>query len=148
MNSDRRIKRKKRIKVALIIIGVLVLVLCIGGKIGWSMLEKEHVEAANLPLNNIDFNKLEDGVYIAIYEGGIYKWRANKVQVTIKNGKIQQIELISTADSALELSKIEELYQRVIDEQSLQVDTISGATLTSKGYLQGVENALKKAYNE
>jgi uncharacterized protein with FMN-binding domain len=37
------------------------------------------------------------------------------------------------------------LYERVIQSQSLQVDTISGATLTSKAYLQCVENALLQA---
>jgi major membrane immunogen (membrane-anchored lipoprotein) len=31
---------------------------------------------------------------------------------------------------------------RVIREQSLQVDTISGATLTSKAFLKAIENAL------
>jgi uncharacterized protein with FMN-binding domain len=36
----------------------------------------------------------------------------------------------------------------VIDAQSLQVDTISGATLTSKAYLKAVENALLKAQRE
>lgn len=39
----------------------------------------------------------------------------------------------------------DELFARVIRAQSLQVDTISGATLTSKAYLKGVENALNKA---
>jgi uncharacterized protein with FMN-binding domain len=40
------------------------------------------------------------------------------------------------------------LYDRVIAAQSLQVDTISGATLTSKGWLQCVENALVQAQGE
>jgi uncharacterized protein with FMN-binding domain len=37
------------------------------------------------------------------------------------------------------------LYDRVVQAQSLQVDTISGATLTSKAWLQAVENALLQA---
>ena len=39
----------------------------------------------------------------------------------------------------------QELYNRVIAAQSLQVDTVSGATLTGKAYLQCVENALLPA---
>ncbi len=39
------------------------------------------------------------------------------------------------------------LNDRVIESQSLQVDTISGATLSSKAYLQAVENALLTAQN-
>jgi len=37
------------------------------------------------------------------------------------------------------------LYDRVVQAQSLQVDTISGSTLTSKAYLKAVEDALNKA---
>jgi uncharacterized protein with FMN-binding domain len=40
------------------------------------------------------------------------------------------------------------LYDRVIESQSLQVDTISGATLTCKARLKAVENALIKAQKE
>jgi len=42
----------------------------------------------------------------------------------------------------------ETLYDRVIAGQSLHVDTVSGATLTSKAYLQAVENALVQAQRE
>ncbi len=40
---------------------------------------------------------------------------------------------------------IEDLNNSVIKEQSLQVDVISGATLTSNAYLKAMENALKQA---
>ena len=148
MNTDRRIKMKKRFKVALIIFGILVLVLSIGGKVGWSKLEKEHNEAANLQLNNIDFSKLKDGTYVAEYDGGMFGWRSNKVRVIVENGSVVGIELLETVDDAPTQAQKDELFQRVIDEQSLQVDAISGATLTSDGYLQGVENALMKALDE
>jgi uncharacterized protein with FMN-binding domain len=36
----------------------------------------------------------------------------------------------------------------VIQAQSLQVDTINSATLTSKAYLQAIENALVQAQHE
>jgi uncharacterized protein with FMN-binding domain len=39
------------------------------------------------------------------------------------------------------------LYDRVIESQSLQADTVSGATLTSNSYLQAIENALVNAQN-
>ena len=37
---------------------------------------------------------------------------------------------------------------RAVEAQSLQVDTISGATLTSKAHLQCVGNALQQAQHE
>ncbi|WP_368487958.1 FMN-binding protein [Clostridium sp. BJN0013] len=43
---------------------------------------------------------------------------------------------------------MEDLFQKVIELQSLQVDIISGATLTSKAHLKALENALKQELKE
>lgn len=40
---------------------------------------------------------------------------------------------------------IGDLFRHVIESQSLQVDVISGATLTSKAHLKALENALEQA---
>ncbi len=99
-----------------ILAGVVLLGVGITGKILWSKLQKEHLEARSLPRDKVDFSRLQDGVYEGSYAGGMYRWRANSVKVTVDAG--------------------------VIEDQTLQVDTVSGATLTSKAYLQSVENAL------
>ena len=139
-------KRKGKSKMlGWIIALIIVAALGIGGAIGWSYLSKEHNEAKNLPLNAVNFSKLNDGTYIGEYEGGMYKWRANKVQVTVTSGKVSDIKLLSSSDPGAKNTGQAPLYDRVIEAQSLQVDTISGATLTSKAYLQAVENALKQA---
>jgi uncharacterized protein with FMN-binding domain len=117
----------------------------IAGKIGWSNLSKEHREARNLPLNAVDFSRLNDGVYHGAYEGGMYKWRANECEVTVNSGKVAGIQLVNSKDPGEKNTQHQELYNRVIQAQSLQVDTISGATLTSKAYLKAVENALVQA---
>lgn len=129
----------------LIVLIIIVAVLGIGGAIGWSYLSREHNEARNISLEGADFNNLKDGVYIGEYEGGMYKWRANEVQVTVSSGKVTDIEQINSSDPGKENTNQSLLYDRVIKDQSLQVDTISGATLTSKAYLKAVENALIKA---
>ncbi len=36
------------------------------------------------------------------------------------------------------------LFSRVIEAQSLQVDTVSHATITSKAFLKSIENALTR----
>jgi hypothetical protein len=79
---------------------------------------------------------------------GLYKWRANECQVTVSSGKVTDIQLIGSSDPGGKNTQHEALYDRVIQAQSLQVDTISGATLTSKAYLQCVENALIQAQHE
>ena len=128
-----------------IIVLIIITVLSVGGAIGWWFLSKEHNEAKNLPINAVDFSELNDGTYIGEYGGGMYKWRANKVQVIVTSGKVKDIRQLSSSDPGAKNTGQASLYDRVIEAQSLQVDTISGATLTSKAYLKAVENALVKA---
>jgi uncharacterized protein with FMN-binding domain len=124
---------------------VVVAGLATAGGVGWSRLMKEHQEARSLPLNAVDFSRLNDGTYHGTYEGGMYKWRANECDVTVANGKVAGIQLVGSKDPGSKNTQHEVLYDRVVQVQSLQVDTISGATLTSKAWLQAVENALLQA---
>lgn len=135
-------KRKGRRKGCIIVPVVLVATAAAAGGIGWSMLEKEHREARGLPLNAVDFSRLTDGAYHGSYAGGMYRWRANECDVTVASGRVTDIQLASSQDPGTQNTDGGMLYDRVIKAQSLQVDTISGATLTSKGWLQCVENAL------
>ena len=123
----------------------VVAVLGVAGGIGWSKLSKEHREARSLPLNAVDFSTLNDGTYHGAFAGGMYRWRANECQVTVSSGKVTDIQLTGSGDPGGKNTQHKALYDRVIQAQSLQVDTISGATLTSKAYLQAVENALVQA---
>jgi uncharacterized protein with FMN-binding domain len=126
----------------------VVAVLGVAGGIGWSRLQKEHQEAKSLPLNAVDFGKLKDGTYHGAYAGGMYRWRANECDVTVTDGRVTGIQLAGSKDPGGKNTQHETLYDRVIQAQSLQVDTISSATLTSKAYLQAVENALLQAQRE
>jgi uncharacterized protein with FMN-binding domain len=139
-------KGKSKAKGCAIVLLIILVVLAVGGAIGWSLLAREHREARSLPLNAADFDRLkDDGVYHGVYEGGMYGWRYNECDVTVTNGRVTAIQLVATQDSGAENANCQMLYDRVIQAQSLQVDTISGATLTSKGWLQCVENALLQA---
>jgi len=142
-------KRRRRVIGCAIGLLVFLVLLTIAGAIACTMLSREHREAAALPLDAVDFDKLKnDGVYHGAYEGGMYGWRANECDVTVLNGRVTAIRLATSKDPGRENAQPEMLYDRVIEAQSLQVDTISGATLTSKGWLQCVENALLQAQRE
>ena len=137
-------KRKGKFKMVLTVIAVLVVLLGLGMGGGMLYTAEEHKEAKNLPIAAIDFKNLNDGMYIGEYEGGMKKWRTNKVQVTVSSGKVTDIKILEHKEKqSPEFTG--KLYDRVIEAQSLQVDTISGATLTSKACLKSVENALIKA---
>lgn len=141
-------KKGGRGRGCLIALLIILVLLAVGGGIGWSFVTKEHREAANIPLNAVDFERLNDGTYHGTYAGGMYEWRVNECDVTVANGKVTDIQLVSSIDPAAENTNAEMLYERVIDAQSLQVDTISGSTLTSKAYLKAVENALVQAQRD
>lgn len=138
-------KRKRKGSGCLIGFFGLLVLFAIGGGIGWTLLSKEHREAASLSLDAVDFNRLDDGTYHGVYAGGMYRWRANECDVTVTNGKVTGIQLVDSTDPGDENTDAEMLYDRVIEEQTLLVDTISGATLTSKAYLKSIENALLQA---
>jgi uncharacterized protein with FMN-binding domain len=71
----------------------------------------------------------------------MYKWRESEVRVTVSSGKVTTIELVKNKEKQPP-QFTDKLFNRVREAQSLHVDAISGATLTSKAYLQAVENAL------
>lgn len=125
------------------LIGVIVLVVLVAGGAGGALLftAGERREAKNLPIRALDFKQIKNGTYVGEYEGGMYKWRANKVQVTVTSSKVTDIKVLEQAEKK-PAEFTDELFGRVIREQSLQVDTISGATLTSKAFLKAIENAL------
>jgi uncharacterized protein with FMN-binding domain len=134
-------KRKGKLRMIIIIV-VIVIAVFLGGAI--VLTSGERREGKNLPIAVIDFTKLNDGTYIGEYEGGMKKLRTNKVQVTVSSGKVTEIKILEHKENQ-KPEFTDKLYGRVIEEQSLQVDTVSGATITSKAYLKSVEDALMKA---
>lgn len=135
---------KKNKKVYLRIIGVIMLVLIILLMFGWSMIKKEHNHMHSLEIESIDFKRLNDGEYYGYYEGGVYGWRENTVMVDIDSGKLVGIKVVDASEKYAK-DLLMNLFGRIIDAQSLDVDTVSGATLTSKGLLKSIQHALKEA---
>ncbi|MDY2627861.1 MAG: FMN-binding protein [Lachnospiraceae bacterium] len=68
------------------------------------------------------------------------------VAVTVESGKITHVEILSakSEDSAY-LKMAEELTDHIVEEQNTEIDTISGATYSSRGILGAASDALSKA---
>ena len=77
MNEKVKQKGKSKVKGCVLVLLIILVLLAVGGGIGWTFISKEHREAASLPLNAVDFDKLNDGTYHGMYAGGMYRWRAN-----------------------------------------------------------------------
>ncbi|MGL4652085.1 FMN-binding protein [Cetobacterium sp.] len=68
-----------------------------------------------------------------------------KVAVTMDGDKIVAIEVKENSDTpGIANPAIEELTKKVIEAQSSQIDTVAGATYTSEGFLEAVNNATGK----
>lgn len=59
--------------------------------------------------------------------------------------KIKRVDVLSSGDDESYLNEAKNLIPTIIEKQSLNVDSISGATFSSKGIISAVENALKNA---
>lgn len=69
-----------------------------------------------------------------------------KVVVTIKESSMKKIEIVEAKgeDSAY-LDNAKKIMDTMIDNQTSEVDVASGATYSSKGIIEAVQNALKEA---
>ena len=88
-----------------------------------------------------------DGTYTgAAYSNEFGSWT---VTVTITDGQITDVTASTTAQDhhsqGINTQAVPRLRTQVLSAQSAQVDTISGATLTSHSYLSSLQSALDEA---
>lgn len=85
----------------------------------------------------------KDGTYTGVGNG----FRPDlQVSVTVKSGKIASIEMLSNNETPRFFERASQtVSQEIIDAQSTNVDAVSGATMSSNGIMEAVQNALAKA---
>ncbi len=122
---------KTVIKILVVIIIIILLV--------FFYLTRGLQEGQGIEVNNLDLSYLEDdGFYTGSFKFG--RW-SNEAKVTLENNKIIDIEF--TDDVAFSKDEVrKEIIKRIINQQKLPVDVVSGATVTSKAYMKSVEDAL------
>ena len=86
------------------------------------------------------------------YKDGTYTGEADgfggtiQVEVKIEKSKISEINVISAEkEDGAYLSMAKDIIPKIIDAQSADIDTISGATFSSTGIKNASEQALEKA---
>ena len=89
-----------------------------------------------------DPSAYKDGTY---YGTGSGFGGTLKVKVEISGGKITSIQIMENQDGSEYISKASALINTIIQNQSTNVDTVSGATYSSVGIIQAVRNALSQA---
>lgn len=126
-------------KKAFLIIFIVLAVLIAAGIGGVTYLKKDMQVVEDLHIGQINLLTIEDGTYIGSYEQGRF---TNTVEVVVFNHEITSIKVIDTV--TFEKADVTEmLINRVVEEQSLEIDNIAGASLSVNAYLKAIENALK-----
>ena len=92
--------------------------------------------------SKINDAKLKDGQYTGIAQG--FNGPIT-VKVTITNGLISGVEIISHSDDAPYFAKAMAVVSRILGKPGKEVDTVSTATYSSRGIINAVNNALSKA---
>ena len=87
-------------------------------------------------------SKFRDGTYTGTsrgYNGPI------KVSVTIRNGKIASVSILNHHEDYPYFGWAKRVLNRIIGTDSANVNTVSGATYSSRGIINAINNALSKA---
>lgn len=82
-----------------------------------------------------------------VFEGtGNGKHGDIKVEVTMKDNHIEDIKVLNHGENKVLAEPVyEELEQTIINQNSTEVDVVTGSTATSEGYLEAVNDAIKKS---
>jgi uncharacterized protein with FMN-binding domain len=123
-------KRKK----ALLIVGIVFIAL-IGIMVIVSLSGMGYVR--KMTVNPVDLSKIADGTYPGSFRRGRFFY---SVEVAVKDHRIQAAK--STGSRQAMNAVIEQILERIVQRQSVSVDTVSGASLTTKAVSKAVENAL------
>ena len=114
---------------------------------------KEQETAARQKLAEQSVDAAKEGTIIdGAYKDGTYTGEAQgyggtvKMEVTIEHGQITDCTVLSAEkEDTAYFDAAQGVIDEVLDEQTAEVDTVSGATFSSRGILGAVEDALEQA---
>ena len=130
--------RMSKKKVVLLVIMLLLLIGLVWGIIYLKSVSDYKQAVKETTFEEINISDISDGVYIGEYDVDfIYA----KVEVTVQNGEITNINILEHRNERGKAA--EAITNKIVDEQKIDVDAISGATNSSTVIKKAVENALK-----
>lgn len=132
-----RISKKKTVLFAMML---LLLIGLVWGIIYLKSVADYKQAVKETTFGEINISDISDGVYIGEYDVNfIYA----KLDVTVQNGEITNINILEHRHERGKAA--EAITSKIVDEQRIDVDAISGATNSSTVIKKAVENALKNA---
>ncbi len=128
---------KKKTKRILLILAAVAMLIFIGMKVFIYMTEQSLGQLKTLEISEIDLAMIEDGEYIGAYSAFPI---AVETLVTVRGHRIESIEILKHDNG--QGTPAEAITADIIKAQSLQVDSVTGATYSSIVILKSVEKAL------
>lgn len=109
--------------------------------------EIAEVEAYNASVLQAQAEQTQSGYRDGTYEGSAFGFGdVIRVSVTIRDGKMTDIAVLdASGEDKPYYKQALPLLDEMLEIQSAEVDTVSGATLTAEGLIGAVEDALGKA---
>ncbi len=117
----------------------LLFVLCLFMIIGCELSDEE---ISSIDVREVDMSLVSDGTFTGEYKDPDSDGRA-KVSVTVEDHQITAVDILELNASPVG-RKARYIVHTVLEEQSVSVDAVSGATLTSLVILKSIEVALMK----
>lgn len=99
--------------------------------------------------SNGSANSAASGTYTG--DSVMTRWGAVQVEITVSDGKITAAEAVeypqaNARDRQINASALPVLAQEATQAQSADIDAVSGATVTSDGYIQSLQSAIDQAH--
>ena len=127
----------QRKKAVLIVISALLAIDLLAGGIYLKAISDYKSKVNALTFDEIDLTKVADGIYEGQCDTGVVR---AKVQVTVRDHRLESIELLEHENGRG--TPAEAILDQMVQKQTTAVDTVSGATCSSKVIRKAVENAV------
>ena len=130
-------RKKKRIILVVSIIVLILIAFVIFAAV--TKIQNELQTLSTALIKNVDMTQVPNGVYLGQFSTLPV---SAKVEVSVEGGKIINIKLIEHKNGQGKPAEV--IIEQVLEDQTLDVDLISGATYSSKVILKAIEDALEK----
>ena len=118
-------------------VGLVVLVIGIGVTVFVSLSQDSLNQLVKTPITDVDLQTIADGTYDGSYSAFPV---TVQLKVTVKDHAITDIVIVKHDNG--QGKPAEAILEDILEEQSLEVDVISGATYSSKVILLAIKTAL------
>ena len=135
--------KAKRKQLILCTAGLLLFVALSALMLYWKQVSDYRTNIQNISYSEVNLQEIADGSYIGGYDAGLV---CAKVEVTVTGGSISNIKILEHKNERG--SAAEPILNRILAEQKIDVDAVTGATSSSKVLKKAVENALTRPLSQ